>query len=109
MSTPEIYVLEPILDDPRYNGFHGAPFLFHWLPQNRTTRKWRVKRFARTWITPKVNGIVRKCQDYPGIDIVSPAFSERAVEVLRDFLEPNGEILPINTRSGKYFAYNLTR
>ena len=32
-------------------------------------------------------------------------FSQRAVNVLRDFLEPNGELLPLTTKRGKYYAY----
>ncbi|HEX5243278.1 MAG TPA: hypothetical protein VFW23_08425 [Tepidisphaeraceae bacterium] len=37
-----------------------------------------------------------------------PAFSPRAVGILRDFLEPNGELLPLKTSSGPFFAFNLT-
>jgi len=38
-----------------------------------------------------------------------PAFSERACEVLRSFLEPNGELLPIQSEyGGTYFFYNIT-
>jgi hypothetical protein len=35
-----------------------------------------------------------------------PVFSERAVEALREFLEPNGELLPLVSSVGKYYLYN---
>ena len=38
-----------------------------------------------------------------------PALSSRAADALRDLLEPNGELLPIRTPVGEYFAYNITR
>jgi hypothetical protein len=37
-----------------------------------------------------------------------PLFSERACEALRDLLEPNGEILPVNCKTGTYVAHNPT-
>jgi hypothetical protein len=46
--------------------------------------------------------------DYPCVNMLIPAFSSRAVESLRDFLEPNGELLPLESPVGEYFAYNLT-
>jgi hypothetical protein len=36
-----------------------------------------------------------------------PAFSQRAVDVLRDMLEPNGELLPLDYEHGTFWAYNL--
>lgn len=37
-----------------------------------------------------------------------PAFSKRAVEALRNLLEPNGEILPLICEFGDYYAFNTT-
>jgi hypothetical protein len=37
-----------------------------------------------------------------------PAFSRRAVDALRDLLEPNGELLPLLSHVGEYYAYNVT-
>jgi hypothetical protein len=37
-----------------------------------------------------------------------PTFSAKAVEALRDLLEPNGEILPLECDNGEYFAFNVT-
>jgi hypothetical protein len=47
--------------------------------------------------------------DYPGVDLLYPAFSQRACDALRDFLEPNGELLPLDTTIGMpYYFYNIT-
>ena len=40
-------------------------------------------------------GHVRRFNDYPCINMSRPAFSQRAVDLLRDVLEPNGEPLMI--------------
>lgn len=37
-----------------------------------------------------------------------PVFSEQAVNALRDILEANGELLPLQHARRKYFAYNVT-
>jgi hypothetical protein len=42
------------------------------------------------------------------VNLQIPAFSRRAVEALRDFLEPNGELLPLVSSIGEYYAYNIT-
>jgi hypothetical protein len=42
------------------------------------------------------------------VNLIDPAFSGRAIDCLRDFLEPNGEILPLRPKNGDFFAYNLT-
>jgi hypothetical protein len=47
--------------------------------------------------------------DFPSLDGTIPVFSKRGVEALRDLLEPNGEILPIDCAQGTYFAFNVTR
>jgi hypothetical protein len=40
---------------------------------------------------------------------VVPVFTVRAVEVLLDFLRPNGELLPLRYGRAEYMAYNVTR
>jgi len=41
--------------------------------------------------------------------MVLPAFSQRACDVLRDMLEPNGELLPIRSPVGiPFYFYNIT-
>ena len=37
-----------------------------------------------------------------------PAFSRRATDSIRDILEANGEILPLKSKDGEYYAYNVT-
>jgi hypothetical protein len=103
-----MYELEPILDDPRYEGF-GVRGFPKTLPPNRTSRNWRVIRLAPNWLPFEANGRVRKFNDYPCVNLMNPAFSQKAVDALRGFLEPNGEILPLVSSVGSYFAYNVTK
>jgi hypothetical protein len=101
-----IFKLGRILDDPTYEGFAMANFP-RTFPLKRTTRNWRVIRLASTWSPTEVEGRVRKFNDFPCVNF-KPAFSSRAVDVLRDLLEPNGELLPFSTSIGEYFAFNTT-
>jgi hypothetical protein len=48
----------------------------------------------------------RPASDFPWTSF--PTFSKRAVEALRDLLEPNGEILPLICEFGDYYAFNTT-
>jgi hypothetical protein len=83
--------------------------LLHTVPKHRRSRRWRVIRLAKHWETPRVAGRPLKNDDYPCLDLVVPAFSARAVDSLRYLLVANGEVLPLRTASGKFFAYNLTK
>ena len=106
-----VYLLEKIGNDPRYAGFQGGiDFLriTDTVPQDRTNPNWRVKRLSRNWVPFAVGGQVRKFNDYPCVNLVRPAFSMRAVDALRPFLEANGEMLPLESSAGIFFAYNLT-
>ena len=47
--------------------------------------------------------------DTPGLSSHVPVFSSKAVTILRDFLKPNGELLPISCDGEKYFLFNVTR
>lgn len=47
--------------------------------------------------------------DFSELYGVVPVFSARAVERLRTLLEESGELLPLRSSSGAYFAYNVTR
>lgn len=116
MTQSPIYILDRTFDDPRYDGFYtlvddSKPSLLRLadgVPRVRADRNWRVLRLSETWNVPTVLGKARKFHDYPCVDLAIPAFSPRAVEVLRDLLEPNGELLPINTKQGSYYIYNTT-
>jgi hypothetical protein len=114
----KVYKLERIYDVPRYEGFCEAEnvsflgnedldedFLIAVVPPRR--RDWKVPRLAKVWKPVKVIGRVRKFNDYPCIGSI-PAFSQRAVDALRDLLEPNGELLPLISPLGSYYAYNVT-
>src|SRR5579871_5028587 len=107
-SVMSIYMLDPFMDDPKFNGFYGNfPLSLNTIPPvSERIGNWRVKRVAPTWVPPKVDGRVRSFHDYPCVNLSEPAYSPRAIEVLREFLEPNGEILPILTRHGTYYAFN---
>lgn len=43
--------------------------------------------------------------DFPTFTL--PCFSGRAVNVLREFLEPNGELLPLLCDEGEFYAYHI--
>jgi hypothetical protein len=107
-SDQAVYMLSRIFDDPRFEGFAG--FLPDVIPKfkQRQGRNWRVRRLAKGWKPLKVRGRVREFNDNPGV-MLEPAFSERAVNALRELLEPNGEILPLRTPTkGRYYAFNIT-
>ncbi len=109
-TTGSVYRLCGILSDARYQGLR-SPFA-HFLqtvPRRRSSRKWRVRRVGNAWTTPSLLGRVSRFNDFPCVDLIHPAFSERAVGALRDLLEPNGELLPLKSETGVvYYAYNIT-
>lgn len=47
--------------------------------------------------------------DTPSFHASIPVFNARAVEVLADLLEPNGELLPIRCQGEDLFLFNVTR
>lgn len=106
-----VYKLEGIYDDPRFEGFgllHSEEWdLLDFVPGPRTTPDWEKRRAGSTWRSIEVIGRVRKYNDYPGVGLL-PGFSKRAVDCLRHYLEPNGELLPVLSKTGEYYAYNVT-
>lgn len=67
-------------------------------------RVFEVPRLAKKWKrkpTAKYRAIPYDFFDRPAV------FSKRAVDTLGDLLKKNGELLPIQTTSGEYFAFNL--
>lgn len=46
--------------------------------------------------------------DFPSLAAFVPVFSQRAVDLLEDYLAPNGELLPLSFPGGQYYAYNCT-
>ncbi len=113
-----IYKLEPIMDNPKYEGFGmgDLPSLTgqqcRYDDLNHTfdsiTGGWVPPRLQATWEPIRVLGRVRPYNDFPSMGLSYPVFSQRAVDVLRDILEANGELLPLTSTVGSYFLYNCT-
>lgn len=124
MAEHAIYKLEPITDDPQFEGFAfvrnesirgkviGGQSRIEWdfgSDDIQTKgRVWTVTPLTPFWTPQPVVGRVRPFNDYPCVNLIIPAFSRRAVDALRDFLEPNGELLPLVSTVGEYDAYNTT-
>lgn len=117
----ELFALRVITDNPMFEGFalDDAPSVLgrEDCQDDMTpgfgitdiTQKWSSKKLEGIWKPPPVSGRVTSFNDFPGIDMMFPAFSRRACEVLKEFLEPNGELLPLKTDIGEYFFYNITK
>jgi len=101
------------LDNPLYEGLASVPgeenlyepWPKDWLQNYRT---WDPKLLKPTWPKPRVIGNVRRFNDYPCVN-GHPAFSQRAVDLIRDLLEPNGELLPVRHQLGVYYFFNCRR
>lgn len=109
-----VYVLSKPCDNPLFEGLalddKYGDLLNTWPPDWRTNyRTWEPKRLKASWPTPEVVGNVRRFNDFPCIDLSNPAFSQRAVDMLRDLLEPNGELLPVRHKIGVYYFFNCTQ
>jgi hypothetical protein len=109
-----VYDLLPVLDNPLFEGLalkeDAQPDLLDTWPSDWRANymTWEPRSLRATWRTPEVIGNVRRFNDYPTLGW-RPAFSQRAVDMLRDLLEPNGELLPVRHRIGTYYFYNCTR
>ena len=107
----QIYVLVPAVDNPLFEGLalEERPQILETWPADWRAKyqAWQPKLLTDNWKIPDVVGNVRAFNDYPGIN-TSPAFSQRAVDLLRDILEPNGELLPVRHKCGTYYFYNCT-
>jgi hypothetical protein len=106
------------LDNPKYEGFGMGEQASLRGKRNRyedldpdfdpKTNEWIIPRLSHIWKPVVVKGRVRPYNDFPCMGLSYPVFSQRAVDALRDFLEPNGELLPLVTSVGSYFVYNCT-
>jgi hypothetical protein len=119
MLENALYRLTKITDDPEFEGFgfvreeslRGKGRLtWDFDPDDIQAkgRCWTVTRLASIWAPQPVLGRVRPHNDYPCVNLTIPAFTRHAVDALRDFLEPNGELLPLVSPLGEYYAYNTT-
>jgi hypothetical protein len=87
------------LNDDMSPGYAASSPNAHWTPTLLKDK----------WVPPHVTGRVGAYNDFPGISLIYPAFSQRAVDALRDYLEPNGELLPLDSDVGvPYYFYNIT-
>lgn len=125
MPENALYQLEPITDNPKFEGFAfvreesvrgkviggQSRLVWDFGPDDIKTkgRAWTVTPLTRFWTPQPVIGRVRPFNDFPCVNLTIPAFSRRAVDALRDFLEPNGELLPLVSTVAEYFAYNTTK
>lgn len=114
-NLPTVYKVRPILDDPRFEGFGTGripslrgkrSFAQDFIPDASTN--WEPPRLAPIWKPLKVMGRVRPFNDYPCVSLIIPAMSKKAVDALWEFLEPNGELLPLVSEVGEYYIYNVT-
>lgn len=115
MPIVNVFKLEPILDNPLYEGFGSGDSLSclgrdnafdDFFPANGEVWDWKSSKLADRWKPIVVKGRTRPFNDYPCLGMMVPAFSRRAVDALRDYLEPNGELLPLIHPAGEYYAFN---
>lgn len=114
----EVLELNPILDNPLFEGFGSGnnPSMLgrrnvhnDFFPDDINIWDWKLEPLTDKWKPIVVEGRVRSFNDFPCLDMMIPAFSRRAVDALRDYLEPNGELLPLIHPAGEYYAYNCRR
>jgi hypothetical protein len=119
-----VYRLSREFKDPRFEGFarspdDDTPLLPRrgialdgrerdFYPDRPCGMQWRVSPLSAIWRPLKLVGRVRSFNDNPMWWPI-PAFSRRAVDALRSFLEPNCEILPIIHPAGEYYLINVLK
>ena len=110
-----VYKLERILDDPRFEGFGADLTVPSLLGRGRLdddllpTFEGVPTPLGDRWRPLHVEGRVAEFNDYPCLCLLHPAFSDRAAAALGALLEPNGELLPLESGTQtKFFAYNIT-
>jgi len=122
MQPSELYTLDTPSDHPLYEGFayrdFNAPSLLGHetrdddiMPgfvDSRRTRKWQQPLLREAWQPIEVIGNVAGYQDFTSLSSM-PVFSLRACKILGDFLDPNGELLPLKSHTTQpYLFYNIT-
>jgi hypothetical protein len=112
----EVFSLMPGQDHPLYGrlsfglqpSLFGNEFLFEDFQGVDVGKlSWTPNRFSDVWTAKQARGPASIYNDYPADGSLVSFYSPRAVEALREFLEPNGELLPVGTKVGTYFAYNI--
>jgi len=115
--TNAVYKLYADLDDAHHVGlateapsFLGNPFIIDdFIPESVGVDQ-QAPRLRNIWKPIEVVGRVNKGNDFPCLNLLVPAFSQRAVNALHDLLEPNGELLPLQPKdvNARFYAYNVT-
>lgn len=121
-AVNSVYEMNKITDDPRFEGFalSSQPSLLgrDCLDDDLTPGfadaeshlDWKQPQLSHLWKPVVAEGRVTEFNDYPCVDMTLPAFSQRAVDALSDLLEPNGELLPLVTKtSTTFYLYNILR
>ncbi len=118
MSEHVVYELLPMLDDPAFSCLQsveeepliaGETMSSAFRPKETKTRAWQAPMLKDRWNRPKVVDLLpSQVNDYPTVGLLVPAFSARAVDALREFLIPNGEVLPLDCDTGEFVAFNVT-
>jgi|688.fasta_scaffold205029_2 hypothetical protein len=115
-SVVSVYKLKPNLIDPRFQGcifatnaksLRGESYPSEDFDvANGMSIEWTPRELGSIWRPQPVNGPTHAFNDYPCLDLNTPAFSQRAVDALGSMLADNGELLPLKTKIGKYYAFN---
>ncbi len=115
MTKTSVYELEPFDCDPRFWGFIFGPGAESVLGFERAVKDfsvddgesihWQPRKLQAVWKPLPVAGPVKPFNDYPCLELTTPVFSHRAVEALGSMLTNNGELLPLKTDVGEYFAF----
>jgi hypothetical protein len=116
-STVSVFKLSPQVNDPRFRGFiYGADdesrlgledVLYDFHVENPMSIDWQPRRLSHVWRPLEVDGNVAPFNDYPCLELATPAFSRRAVDALGEMLTRNGELLALKTKAEEYYAFNL--
>jgi hypothetical protein len=112
-----VFKLKPELNDPRFRGFIFGPektsrlglehVLHDFNPENPMSINWQPRDLSAVWRPLEVVGNVAPFNDYPCLELSTPVFSRRAVDAMGEMLTANGELLPLKTTAGEYYAFNL--
>jgi hypothetical protein len=115
-TTSAVYKLSPNSTDPRFQGFIHAPGaksvlgFEHAYEDFRVddpwSLDWQPRSLKAVWKPRPVTAPVSAFNDYPCLGLITPAFSSRAVDALGEMLTENGELLPLETDVGEYYAFN---
>lgn len=115
-NSTRVWVAQTFFDDDRNKGFAFAPDAGISAQEAYQLAAigddYSPRRHAGTWVPREVIGDVTAEYDFAMLHGVLPALSARAVAVLRDVLEPNGELLPLvapESAGRDWYFYNVTR